>query len=435
MNDHDSSNTTPGADQPVPEPAAGEPAAPDAAGPGVEFAEPELGAAEISADVADSVDLEAVAAEAAAVEREAERSTQLPAAEVIASIPEPTVQFGPVAQPPAGSEPDTPESAVPGPEAGEPPAGKGLPAPHIGRGIDDGSGWRRPETPWQQSATPWQPRANAWQSPGQVARGEADAAAAASAGEAGAAGAAGAAPAPGPAAPGRDVPAQGVPQQFGARPASPGAGPPGPPQGPDARQRPGGAGNERAGTRNKLLVVLGIAVVGVVLVVLLVWLLFGLLSGLGKSGTAGPAPVAPSGSQSTAATINGTLSAGAGSDAVIIAAQATPLAWRQGDCLKGFHGASMPADVVLCNSPHSAQLVATYSYPESDGYPGVEVLKARAKQVCQGVQLTQDAKIYPGLKELTAYPSDATWHNSHDRRVDCLVYDPAGENVKTTLIM
>ncbi|MGA7204386.1 MAG: hypothetical protein WBX27_07135, partial [Specibacter sp.] len=98
-------------------------------------------------------------------------------------------------------------------------------AAYSGRGIDDGSGWHRPETQWQ-------PKANSWQSPGQVAQGVADAAALAAAQLSGE---------PTPGQPPVNAPwAQGTPDTQA--PAAPGQPPYGAPSAPGAQaasQAPG----------------------------------------------------------------------------------------------------------------------------------------------------------------------------------------------------
>ncbi|WP_054012586.1 septum formation family protein [Arthrobacter sp. ERGS1:01] len=345
--------------------------------------------------------------------------TQDPAAETAA----------PVAKAPAGAEAD----AAPTPEA---PAGD-TPAPRLGHGIDDGSGWRRPETPWQQSGTQWQPRANAWQSPAQVAQGVADAAALAASTPEGeppasepfeptAQGPAGA-PAPGDIATPAEAPAPTPDANLPVVPPVPGnpayPGGPGGPAGPGSASGPASPGE--SGSKGKLLIVLGVVVVGVVLLGLLIWLVIGLVSGTNTKPTSGAAATV---SPVASATGRTTLEAG-----TVIVAAASPLDWIAGDCLRGFTSAGAAADVVLCSSPHSAQLVGTFEFPKSDTYPGEDALKAKGTDVCNAVQYTDAAKDYKGLKSFKAYPSEATWNELGDRRVDCIVSDPSGNNLNASL--
>jgi hypothetical protein len=532
MSDHDNSH-----DQ-VPEENPSANSGPDIPDADFEFAEPQLGPAEISPDVAESVNLDEVEAEAARVAREAESSAELSASEVVPPIPDSGLDFrhqdGPAASEPSEVDESTvmrtdftkapvannpwttpaqpaapPASSLPSNanDAGQPPAvapaapvvpaapAAPAAAPHIGRGIDDGSGWRRPETPWQQSATPWQPKANSWQSPGQVAQGVADAAAAAAASASGAASANGENQAPGqPPAGAPDQPTYGqqpwpphgqqppapygAPMQHGApnvgspnfaapsygapgqqpgvppvppvpgQPGQPGqpGGPwqgvpgqqPGGPQGPGYPGYPGGQGfpGGPGGTgspdgRKKLFIILGAVLVAVVLVVLLVWMVLSLLLGSNKAGDITPQPVPTS-----AAVDNSNADAspsGASSDADVIVAQASSLDWLDGDCLRGFNGIEKSADVVLCSSPHSAQVVASYEYPMTDSFPGDDTVKAKATEVCKNAPVTTAAKNYKGLKSYSAYPTSGSWDGG-DRRVQCIAVDPTGDNIKTTLV-
>lgn len=407
---------------------------------------------------------------------------------------------------------------------------EGAAAPYLGHSVDDGSGWRRPETQWQ-------PRANAWQSPGQIAQGVSDATAAAAL--AAASGlpakpvgfpipqdeAAQATPqqpygAPGipdtqriaqppygaPVAsetqpiarPPYGAPIQhgapsygGAPQgnagQVGVPPVPPMAGLPGQPtnpwQGgpgiPGAPQVPGGPGGpygpggpggpggpqnpqnfqgpsgpQKSGSKAKLFIILGAALLGLLLVGAFILLMVGLLSGSNKIEGGGSAPVpaqatdtqvstpteetpTDDSSPTTEASTDAASDAatGAASDADVIVANVSPLNWLEGDCLRGFTGVSAAADVVVCSSPHSAQLVATYYYGDDAAFPGKEALSAKGTEVCDGAQLTSDTNAYKGLKQSRAYPSQETWESDNDRRVDCIVSDPTGDNLKTSLLM
>ncbi|WP_104086255.1 septum formation family protein [Arthrobacter sp. GMC3] len=507
-----------------------------------EFAEPQLDSAEISPDVAESVNLEEVAAEAAEVERQAEHSAELPASEVIASIPKTGIAFDAPAthgdwdvdestvlrtdftKPPVANNPWTPPATTaPGavepaaadtaepasnapvpprptappeqaPAAEATPAGSGPEAAssHIGRSVDDGSGWRRPETQWQ-------PRANAWQSPGQVAQGVVDAAALAASqnsaqgepapGQPGATpvAPADAQPKPGNPAPygtpGTPVPpppygapvqagpqppygaptqhgaAQGGPAQANAGqgavqpgvppvppvpgyPGQPGApwqgGPQGPgfpggPQGPGmpgGPQGPQGPGQGSPGNKNKLFIILGVAVVGVALIILLIWILVGLLGGGGKSDAGDTAkPTATSAASDNAST---PASDAAGASGLIVE-QAKPLEWLEADCLRGFTTVTKPADVVLCSTPHAAQVVGTFEYSMTDTFPGADTVKAKAADVCGAVSLTDAAKSYKGLKSFNVFPTSGSWDNG-DRTIQCIIVDPSGDNLKESFI-
>ncbi|WP_449374397.1 hypothetical protein [Arthrobacter psychrolactophilus] len=91
--------------------------------------------------------------------------------------------------------------------------------------------------------------------------------------------------------------------------------------------------------------------------------------------------------------------------------------------------------MVLCSSPHNAQLVGTFYYDDSDEFPGVEALKAKALDVCNGVVFTSVAAETKTLLQSTAYPTEATWNDQNDRRVDCMAHDTrAGNQLEADLI-
>lgn len=350
--------------------------------------------------------------------------------------------------------PDAPEVAADATTAahGTPPPPAA--APQGAQGTTDGHGWRRPETPWQQSQTPWQPKAGGWQSPAQMERGREDAAALAAANGplVPPAGQQAATPPPSSAAPFGNAPAAhnpnipnipGVPPvpgypggPQGAYPQGPqGPGHPGGPQGPGYPQGPGGAGTPGNG-KKKLFIILGVAVLGLGLIGLFIWMLLNFILGNLAKDTAAPEPINTA-SQSGSSTGE----AGTGSDATagpgdkVILPDLSPLKWLEEDCLANFEDASSPADVVLCSGPHNAQLVGTYYYGEEDEFPGVEALKAKATEVCDGVELTSAATSMASLKQTTAYPSESTWTESDDRRVDCIVHDTRdGNQLKESFI-
>ncbi|MFQ4148623.1 septum formation family protein [Arthrobacter sp. LAPM80] len=407
-----------------------------------EFSAPELGAVEISEDVAESVDLEAAEAEAARVEHEAQLAARLVSSPAAGHTPAEVTpaEVTPAEVTPAGVEPESPvEDAVP-----EAPPAPG-PAPHLRPGVDHGHGWRRPETPWQQSATPWQPKAGQWQSPAQVARGEEEATAALLA-----AGGEPATPDAGQAAPDGQPTSQGAPAPFGQdgtpeMPPVPGfpGGPQGPgqPDGPHNPGLPGGPGfpggqDDNGNSRNKLFIVLGVVVVGLALIAFFIWLLVSFVSGSTQSATTTPLPASQSQVQKSG-TANATDagSPGNSSDGGLIIAALSPLKWIQGDCLRDVKDQATPADVVRCSTPHGAQLVGTFYFGDSEAYPGVDALKAKATAVCRDAQFTTDAAAIKTLKQSTAYPSEASWKDKDDRRVDCLVYDTRGGNPLVTSLV
>ncbi|WP_051389265.1 septum formation family protein [Arthrobacter sp. 35W] len=366
----------------------GEPAQPGAqddaalaADAALDLPEPELGSAEISPEVAASLSLDQVEEEAATLAREAESTGTLvagsPFAHDGAPATEPTTQVPP-SQPWAPPTPQTPAQA---------------PAP--ASGMDSGV---PPVPPLPGGPLPGGPF---------------------------------------PGAPGTN----GAPVAGGPTPSYPGgpgqppagwAGGPGMPAGPGGPGMPGAPGGKPKNT--KLPFIIGAAVlVALVLAGLVIWLAISAIGGLVRNST--PASDGTSShaatSRSTSSTTDGSTGGGASDDGLVLA-DVTPLDWIQGDCLRGFKDAATSADVVLCETPHSAQLVATSFYSDSDSYPGVDALKAKATATCDSVELVSAADNY-NLKTATAYPSENSWGQG-DRRVDCLVFDPTGDNITETLV-
>ncbi|WP_343319015.1 hypothetical protein AAFM46_00940 [Arthrobacter sp. TMP15] len=256
----------------------------------------------------------------------------------------------------------------------------------------------------------------------------------------------------GPGYPGNQGPGYpGGPQGPGYAGGPQGPGYPGGPQGPGSPNGsgPGGNGGGNGGGKKKLFIILGIAVLGLGLIIFFVWLLLGLI--LGNINKADPSPVAASQSQqqspatepsdnATAATSASPTEDATSTDGVadpdtgLMFPALSPLEWLEGDCLRDFKNASTPADVVLCSTPHNAQLAGTFNYEISDDFPGAEALKAKAADVCNGVELTSAAAKITTLKQTTAYPSESTWTERDDRRVDCMVHDTRdGNPLETSL--
>ncbi|MBP2412437.1 hypothetical protein JOF48_001236 [Arthrobacter stackebrandtii] len=459
-----------------------------------EISTPSLGEAEISEDVAESVDLKSAEAEAAAVEHEAEMAAlavssdaetfdggaaataAAEAAEAAASgtpievsesadvaagpgtdasVPAPAPAPDETrAEAPAGDAQDSGTPAAPATAAGgesavgpEGEASASIPPTgpvHIGPGIDDGHGWRRPEARWEQSGTPWTPKGDQWQSPSQISRNAADAAEAAAAAGGGV---------EGPAVPAADTP-EPVVYPAGTVPPGSADGRGTAASGPDADGAPVVETNSR-----KLLTVAAIVIVGLGLLIAFIMLLVGLFNGGDNAASTGAAaasiqqsatvsaqasasvtastaatPAATAASAAASAKPTATPSATAAGNTALIVANVSPLDWMAGDCLKDFKDTSTAADVVRCSTPHNAQLVATFYYGVDEAFPGVAELKAKAAQVCKGVQYTSEAAALTTLKQTTAYPTETTWTEKDDRRVDCMVHDSRGGNkLDTTL--
>ena len=109
-----------------------------------------------------------------------------------------------------------------------------------------------------------------------------------------------------------------------------------------------------------------------------------------------------------------------------------PADYALGDCFTDFDPEALRSTVVPCDTGHSAQLVAVFRYPEETDYPGAEALKAKALEACQA------AKLGPAADQFTlnferSFPSSTSWE-SGDRRLDCYVTSPGGNNVNASVL-
>jgi Septum formation len=109
-----------------------------------------------------------------------------------------------------------------------------------------------------------------------------------------------------------------------------------------------------------------------------------------------------------------------------------PAAYTLGDCFTDFHPEALRSTVVPCDTNHSAQLVAVFRYPAEGDYPGAEALKAKALEACQASKLGPAADQFT-LNYERSFPSSTSW-DSGDRRVDCYVTSPAGNNVNASVL-
>lgn len=112
--------------------------------------------------------------------------------------------------------------------------------------------------------------------------------------------------------------------------------------------------------------------------------------------------------------------------------EAAPADFRLGDCFADFEPEAQKANMVACDSPHSAQFVATYTYEDGEVYPGADALKAKALEACQAVKLAPEAANYV-LHYERVYPSSTSWEVG-DRRVDCFVVAPEGNIINASVL-
>ena len=109
-----------------------------------------------------------------------------------------------------------------------------------------------------------------------------------------------------------------------------------------------------------------------------------------------------------------------------------PAAYAVGDCFKDFDPQALASTLVPCDTPHSAQLVATLHYPDDTEYPGADPLRAKALEVCQAAKLSPAAQQFQ-LNYQRSYPSSTSW-GSGDRRVDCYVAADGGNVINASVL-
>ena len=112
-----------------------------------------------------------------------------------------------------------------------------------------------------------------------------------------------------------------------------------------------------------------------------------------------------------------------------------PTELQSGACLLDFAEVNEPATVATCDTPHTAQLVATDTYPDTGEFPGTEALSDRATELCAAVRysdaLTEQTN--PGLQEKKVIPTPASWEGG-DRRIDCFVVSSEGRTLSESLL-
>ena len=111
----------------------------------------------------------------------------------------------------------------------------------------------------------------------------------------------------------------------------------------------------------------------------------------------------------------------------------SPVDVEAGACLSNWEDVNSSADVVTCETPHDAQLVATESYGEDDGFPGTAALEERVNEVCAAVDYADAAADFPDLQLTKSIPTEQTWAGG-DRRVDCYVFTPEGQELTESLL-
>ncbi|QCB96363.1 hypothetical protein E5206_04995 [Arthrobacter sp. PAMC25564] len=166
---------------------------------------------------------------------------------------------------------------------------------------------------------------------------------------------------------------------------------------------------------------IGVGVAALVVLGLVIWLIASSLGG-GTAPSAGDSSPAPGAAASSAPASRGPLPLEG----------VSPLDFQLGDCFKDFDPNATQATVVACETGHSAQLIATETYPAPDSYPGRDPLKKKALDACQGAPLTDKSAQYV-LSYKLAYPSSTSWDKG-DRRVDCFATADTGNVIMESLL-
>ncbi|MCC3278204.1 septum formation family protein [Arthrobacter sp. zg-Y40] len=117
----------------------------------------------------------------------------------------------------------------------------------------------------------------------------------------------------------------------------------------------------------------------------------------------------------------------------VVSENVSPVDLEAGACLQDWEDVNSTADVVTCETPHDAQLVASERFEGSDDFPGTAALEDRVNEVCAAVDYADSASSYPDLKVAKSIPTEQTWSNG-DRRLDCFVFSPEGQELTESLI-
>ena len=106
--------------------------------------------------------------------------------------------------------------------------------------------------------------------------------------------------------------------------------------------------------------------------------------------------------------------------------------FQVGDCFASFDANATEARAVACDTEHSAQLGAVFSYGTDESFPGAAALRDKGREVCKTVKLNTAAANYVLLQQ-NVYPSSTSWDRG-DRRVDCFIVVDSGNTIKENLL-
>src|SRR5699024_9942724 len=103
-----------------------------------------------------------------------------------------------------------------------------------------------------------------------------------------------------------------------------------------------------------------------------------------------------------------------------------------GDCLANYTDAGSPADIVECSTPHNAQLVGRRMHSLEMSHPGEEELLDDSETFCADITLLENTQATYSIN--TSRPSQYTWENEDDRRIDCIVSTNDEANFTESLV-
>jgi hypothetical protein len=190
---------------------------------------------------------------------------------------------------------------------------------------------------------------------------------------------------------------------------------PGSPDQPEYAEQPGYAEQpppQADPVKRQRLVIGGIVVGVLVLIGVVIWVLLNLLGTRPEATVASPTPSATLGP---------------------LPRDTDARDFQIGDCFADFDPNASKARAVACDTEHTAQLGAAFTYPTEDSFPGTNALRDKGREVCKGIKLNDAANEYTNLLQQNVYPSPSSWDRG-DRRVDCFIVVSPGSTIKEDLL-
>ncbi|WP_236593362.1 septum formation family protein [Paenarthrobacter ureafaciens] len=181
------------------------------------------------------------------------------------------------------------------------------------------------------------------------------------------------------------------------------------PQQPGYAEQPPPQGDP---VKRQRLVIGGIVVGALVLIGVVIWVLLNLLGTRPEPTVASPTPSATLGP---------------------LPRDTDAKDFQIGDCFADFDPNASKARAVACDTEHTAQLGAAFTYPTDDSFPGTNALRDKGREVCKGIKLNDAANEYTNLLQQNVYPSPSSWDRG-DRRVDCFIVVSPGSTIKEDLL-